>query len=521
MITMWLICSTLFGFSCFLSLTSASRILAIVPSPAHSHQVSFRQIWRELSLRGHQVTLMTTDPMRDPALTNLTEIDMHYSYESVADISPLMDKSNPLTIIQTFNKIQNEIVSRQLADENVNKLIRNEGIFDVVMVESVFPEFLAFAEVYKCPKILIASMDSSNLIHSLVGNPAHPVINPEYTLPFTGDLTFFERVMSCLNHLYYNNYKIYVGFPDRHRIFKKYFGDSLPSVPELIRNVDMLFLNVNPVLYDIRPYGPATITFGGGIHMKPLQPLPKDLKQFLDSASEGFVFLSLGSNIKSKDLGQHKIDVILSVLREIPYKVLWKFELQDLSGKPDNVKLIKWAPQQDVLRHPNIKLFITQGGLQSLDESLMSHVPMVVLPCFGDQLKNAKILERIGVAKAVSHRPILVKEEFEDAILEVAQNEKYKKRVEEVARLILDQPMSGVEKVVWWTEYVIRNNGAKHLRGPLADVPFYQFIFLDVAAFLFSVFAFVLAIFVVAFKLTKKFWGKLKSRVQPKKKKIL
>lgn len=50
-----------------------------------------------------------------------------------------------------------------------------------------------------------------------------------------------------------------------------------------------------------------------------------------------------------------------------------------------------------------------------------------------------------------------------------------------------DQPMTGVEKVVWWTEYVIRNNGAPYLKNPRADMSWFDFFMLDVIAFLFGV----------------------------------
>lgn len=61
--------------------------------------------------------------------------------------------------------------------------------------------------------------------------------------------------------------------------------------------------------------------------------------------------------------------------------------------------------------------------------------------------------------------------------------------------------MSGLETAIWWTEYVIRHKGAKHLRNPAADIPFYQYYLLDVISFLSVVlYIFVrLCIFVVKF----------------------
>lgn len=42
--------------------------------------------------------------------------------------------------------------------------------------------------------------------------------------------------------------------------------------------------------------------------------------------------------------------------------------------------------------------------------------------------------------------------------------------------------MSDIDKVVWWTEYVLRNNNTEHLKGPARKVPTYQYLFLDVIA---------------------------------------
>ncbi|KAJ8910881.1 hypothetical protein NQ315_000512 [Exocentrus adspersus] len=71
----------------------------------------------------------------------------------------------------------------------------------------------------------------------------------------------------------------------------------------------------------------------------------------------------------------------------------------------------------------------------------------------------------------------------------------YKDSITELARLMQDQPMSGLETAVWWTEHVIRNQGAKHLRNPSADLPLYEYYLLDAIAFLVVVAIITLFIF--------------------------
>lgn len=50
-----------------------------------------------------------------------------------------------------------------------------------------------------------------------------------------------------------------------------------------------------------------------------------------------------------------------------------------------------------------------------------------------------------------------------------------------------DEPMSGIQKAVFWIEYVIRHRGAKYLTSPLKDTSWYSFLLLDVIIFMFSI----------------------------------
>ena len=46
-------------------------------------------------------------------------------------------------------------------------------------------------------------------------------------------------------------------------------------------------------------------------------------------------------------------------LKDIP--IIWKWD--DVpDGIPKNVLIQKWLPQNDLLPHPNLKVFVTHGG---------------------------------------------------------------------------------------------------------------------------------------------------------------
>lgn len=255
------------------SAANAARILAIVPTPSYSHQIAFRPLWKELLRRGHHVVVLTTDPIKDPTLTNLTEVDLQSSYDHVLgkyDIDEIItkNKNNPLLFMRAWIKFTTEQTDYVLSHPEVHNIIRNKDErFDLVMAEMPFPAMLAFSERFDCPSILIASMEATSVFHNLMGNPIHPVVYPDVMLPFDKTLSFKERVISTL-FVVFREYmfeqvqlEIYQGFT------KRYFRENRKTIRDLLGEVSMLFTNDNPILSINRPLGPNTISFGGGNHL--------------------------------------------------------------------------------------------------------------------------------------------------------------------------------------------------------------------------------------------------------------
>ena len=76
-------------------------------------------------------------------------------------------------------------------------------------------------------------------------------------------------------------------------------------------------------------------------------------------------------------MSEEKRRLLLGVFSKLKQRVLWKWETESMPDKPDNVMLSKWLPQQDVLAHPKVRLFVSHGGQSSSQESLCHQKPMV------------------------------------------------------------------------------------------------------------------------------------------------
>lgn len=56
----------------------------------------------------------------------------------------------------------------------------------------------------------------------------------------------------------------------------------------------------------------------------------------------------------------------------------------------------------------------------------------------------------------------------------------YQERINEIADVLEDEPIKSLDKIVFWTEYVIKHKGAKFLKYKAGNIPLYQYLLLDV-----------------------------------------
>lgn len=76
------------------------------------------------------------------------------------------------------------------------------------------------------------------------------------------------------------------------------------------------------------------------------------MTEFLGNATEGFIYMSLGCNMKSNILPSNVQEAIHNTFLKLPYKVLWKYESDNIP-KSSKIFTSKWISQQSVLGNSN------------------------------------------------------------------------------------------------------------------------------------------------------------------------
>lgn len=151
-------------------------------------------------------------------------------------------------------------------------------------------------------------------------------------------------------------------------------------------------------------------------------------------------------------------------------------------------------PQDDILAHPNIKMFITHAGKGGIAEAQYHGVPMVALPVFADQHGNAKKMVAAGYGQQLELLT-LSEDALRVAVVDVLSNPQYQQNVQQFSELYRDRPLTARQSVAFWTDYVIRHHGAPHMQSPLVHMNFIEYMNLDVYLLILMVFYILYRIF--------------------------
>lgn len=480
--------------SCTLwSTVKSSRILGVFPMGAPSHYILGNALMKGLAEAGHNVTMISPfeekDPIKGGSYKDVVLTGFLDDHKKMLKLINFLDNKNQsmIALIQNFVVMLETLNDKFFANENVQKLLKSDETFDVLIVEQFLVDSMKIlGNIYNVPVISLSTMGATPWVNKIVGNPSPNSYIPNMETDYTPHMTFTQRLGNLFFSLIQHAVDEFFYFPGQNRILKKHFTNP-PDIYDLNRNVSLILLNSHESLNQAVPLVPNLIEIGG-FHVRPPKALPKDLQEYLDNAKEGVVYFSLGSNLRSKNLPAEKRDAILKAFSKLKEKVLWKWEDDDLPGKPANVKLGKWLPQQDILAHPNVKLFITHSGLLSTTETVYHGVPILAIPVFGDQHNNAKLAVSSGYALSLPYEdPSFSEEKLSELLQELLTNPKYSENVKRRSRLFHDRPMKPLDTAVYWVEYIIRNGGAPHLRVAGADLPWYKYHSLDVISFLLAV----------------------------------
>nr|QPA18397.1 UDP-gluconosyltransferase [Trialeurodes vaporariorum] len=504
-------------------LSESANILAFLQLPFNSHIIGFQPLMKELARKGHNVTVVNVRHVTDQ-IPNYTSINVKNAYADIMG-QEMFHTMNRMSVARTAVFLWDFGLAGAEAVFNlpeVQRLIHSEDLqFDLIMFETFFfhEAFTAFGHKYKAPIINLQPLFPNPVVCSTLGNPYSYAYIPDYRMSATDNMTFTQRLTNALTGVFQAIGAKWYYLPKQDALMRRYFtypgSETLPFVGEMLKDTALTLVDTHISVSPVRPYAPNVVEVAG-MHLRAPSKLPQDIQSFMDSAKNGVIFFSMGSLVTTANLPEKTLQAIVQVFSKLKQKVLWKWEDDNLKLNLPNVKISKWFPQQDILAHPKCKLFLTHGGIHSLLEAIHHGVPVLGVPVFADQFMNMLLAEERGFGKMIRLEEI-TSETLSEALQHIMNNESYKQNAEAAGRILNDQPIKPLDLGTYWVEFVLRHKGAKHLRPAAVELKWYQYLLVDVVAFILVCMVFVVYLMIFSINFVKKLYQS-RSKTDNKKK---
>ncbi|KAF1748496.1 hypothetical protein GCK72_024963 [Caenorhabditis remanei] len=339
--------------------------------------------------------------------------------------------------------------------------------FDLAMFNDIDPCTPAIVRYLNISKtVLLSSEAIMDKIAWDLGLPLLPSYVPSMEEnPNHDRMSFFERMSNAYKYFQ----SIVVHYLQERRvlhIFQEHISPDFPAIREIIRNVSLVLVNTDEIFDISRAFSPKFV-YVGMIGADNNVALPKHLDEYFSKGKLGSVFVSFGTVTPFQVL-PHRIQLsIFNAIQKHPdYHFVLKTSSDDnttaqLFCDVPNVDFVNWVPQNAILNHKNLKLFVSHGGMNSVLETMYYGVPMVIMPVFTDQFRNGKNVERRGAGRMVL-RETVGNETFFDAIDEVLSDKRYEASAKRISQLMKNRPFTPEERVAKWINFVLEHDTAEH-----------------------------------------------------------
>ncbi|KAK9542474.1 hypothetical protein VZT92_000334 [Zoarces viviparus] len=482
--------------------------ILIVPLEG-SHWVNMDIMIKALHSRGHSIDVVRTSkswyiqddsPCYKTITVPVTEafnhdfinpilkkvIDIERGESSVLSFASL--KAEMCSAMFNVHRIMCKMATNMFEDEDLMNTLKDRK-YDLVLTDPAWGAGIMLAHALKLPLVYNVRWITSGEGHMAIAP------SPLSYVPLTGSglsdkMSFIQRVK---NHLFSLIWQLQDGFlihSQYQAVCDQFFGPEVRYI-DLLQGADLWLMRVDFVFEFPRPTMP-NVVYIGGFQCKPAQPLPEHLEGFMQSSGEhGVIIMSLGTFVS--ELPADITNEIAAAFAKLPQKVIWRHKGDRPATLGNNTLLVDWMPQNDLLGHPKMKLFVAHGGTNGVQEAIYHGVPVVGLPLFFDQYDNLLRLQERGAAKIVTLATVDKNNNFLNAIQEVLNEPSYRMNMQRLSGLHRDQPMKPLDTALFWIEFVMRHKGAAHLRTESYRMPWYSYHSVDV------VLSFLAAVAAIAF----------------------
>ncbi|EPB79898.1 hypothetical protein ANCCEY_00964 [Ancylostoma ceylanicum] len=426
------------------------KILVYSAPLGYSHMQFMGRIADILQEAGHDVTVL--HPVWMPKyLSAVSKSAKQILFDLPREVSSGMDPIN----LNVWDQNSRSIV-RQI--EMLGKLTE-------VQIQSCDCEFnICTTSAYNiCTKVLLGDNGTMEVlskehfdagISELLGVCGFGLFNVAYLLPLTDKMNFLERTVNFISASIAQFVSLQI-LEKYQRMWTRH-GVSCGE-EDYYHKINYLLTNSDEFLEFARPTT-AKIVHVGGIALPEKAPMTKEFRELMEREDrDGVVYISFGSVVPTIKMPTYFREAIFRVTRAFPrITFIWKKDSDDIAPEIPNLHSFPWLPQQALLDHPNLLCFVSHAGLNSVLEVTRSGKPSILVPIFGDQFRNARLVEAKNTTVLIMKEDFN-SETFEAALRQVLTDNSFSVRAKRLASLMVAKPFPLKERLLSTVEFSIQH----------------------------------------------------------------
>ncbi len=466
-----------------LSGSHGARIL-MIPVDHHSHVNLFANTGRALQSSGHDVYVLAN--IRHKAAverSGLTAILIDApsapflqgeKYDKFEDALIKNDALQQFSAARSIVGTVEDQVDIVLTSDLINTLRE-------LQLDLAFVDGSGFAQsLYVIPYKLGIRYITLTATHLpwLAGIPSLPSVEPVQIKYIPEESSFLERLEQLILSIMIHAMPHFLFY--KSGLLAKHIPSSeIATVRELHDRSELWFVNLENICLDSPRISAPHYHFIGGVGVEPAKALPADIAEFISTsnAPQGVIVVTFGSLVKR--VPRSILHKMLNALGRQHQRVIMRNDDDVPDNVPSNILIKRWLPQNDLLGHPNVKLFVTHGGQNGQLEALYHGVPMVVMPFAADQWNNGQRVMHKGYGEMVDPRDF-TEDELYETVKNVANNPWYRENIQRCSKIFKALP-DPKETIIRWTNHILEHGG-DHLKPRSMKVPMWQFFMWDIWA---------------------------------------
>ncbi|VDM67258.1 unnamed protein product [Strongylus vulgaris] len=243
--------------------------------------------------------------------------------------------------------------------------------------------------------------------------------------------TFSTRVTNVL-FAFLSWYQQRVLCAAAEKVMIQKLGPQITPVWETMSNMTWVLSNSEPLLDFPKPTLNKIVEIGG-IGVSEAQPLNREWSDVLD-LRPATILISFGTVAPSVYMPDGMKGSIINVITSYPnVTFIWKYE------QPDDPLFAA---------DDRLSLFTTHGGSGSMLEAATYGKPLILVPLFGDQTRNAKLVIKYGFGILLEKALLMESNVLREAIHKIFDEKRYRNAALRMRRMLSQRVMNPKEKLV-------------------------------------------------------------------------